>query len=58
MVRHGQALPQRFMERRRHQCLRVHQAAVPAQEAQQESEGAPVHWWLDVLVEFCPTGEY
>ena len=55
MVRRREALPDRFLERYRQQCLRLREAAVPAQKAEQEPQGLAFNRWMDVLIELCPT---
>lgn len=37
------------MERLGHECVWVHQAAIPAEEKEPQAQGSPVHWWVDVF---------
>jgi hypothetical protein len=36
----------------------MREAAISAEEAESESQGAPEYWRVDILEEFCATGEF
>lgn len=58
LVRCREALPDRLVERCRWQCLRMRQAAFPAQEAEPQAEGFAFYRWLDLLGEFRAAREH
>jgi hypothetical protein len=45
------------MERQRHKCLRLYQAALPAEKGKSETKSALVNWWMDLLGQLCAAGE-